>query len=55
MTYDLLFFGVFCLLIISYLVWDTANRKGGKRELQHPMYDLKEKSIEEISNEDRTN
>lgn len=54
MTYDLLFFGVFCLLIISYLAWDTALRQNdaGKRELQHPMYDLKEKSIEEISNED---
>jgi len=52
MIHDLLFFGIFCLLVISYIVWDTANRKGGKRELQHPMYDLREKSIEEISNED---
>lgn len=34
MTYDLLFFGVFCLLVISYVVWDTAHRKvDGKREL----------------------
>lgn len=50
MTYDLLFFGVFCLLVISYLVWDIANRTtDGKRELRdHQLYELKRKKLEDL-------
>lgn len=50
MTYDLLFFGVFCLLVISYVVWDTAHRKvDGKRELRdHQLYDIKRKDLDDL-------
>lgn len=52
MTYDLLFFGVFCLLIISYLVRIQANRNSDDFTLNQPMYDLKTKSKEEITGEE---
>ena len=52
MTYDFLFFGVFCLLIIGYLVWDRAHRLPDDFDLTHPMYDFKKKTKEQITGDD---
>ena len=52
MTWDFLMFGVFCLFVIGYLVWDRAHRKYPEEfKLNHPMYDLREKTKEEIVEE----
>ena len=49
MTWDLLFFGVFCLFVISYLAWDRAHRDTNDGFLRdHPMYDLKRKDKDDV-------
>jgi hypothetical protein len=48
-TYDFLLFGVFCLLVLGYLVWDRAHRDPEEFKLQHPIYELKRKDIGELS------